>query len=237
MPLPISMMLILSMPASCVANAVASSGILSTTMLITAASLKFFHASAFFCRPSASASSFFLMTSASASPIARILAASARPTRSIFAAWPAPSNSSSRCVASARMTVACFSPSALRIIGLARGLGGLHDGRLEFLLLARGLLRLHQHFLLLADLVDAGLLFGDTLPGDRGRERPRLLGLLLLGLHSRVEFGLLRFLVPKRLRDGDVGLVAAWSCPPGRPSPIESSRRASPAPRRRSRRA
>jgi hypothetical protein len=33
------------------------------------ASLKFFHASALRCKPSASASSFFLMTSASASPI------------------------------------------------------------------------------------------------------------------------------------------------------------------------
>ena len=114
-PFPISMILILSMPANCVANACASSGILSTTMLRTAASLKFFHASAFFCRPSASASSFFLITSASASPIARTFAASALPIRSILAASPAPSYSSSFCVASARITVACFRPSARRI--------------------------------------------------------------------------------------------------------------------------
>ena len=106
------------------------------------------------------------------------------------------------------MTVACFSPSARRIGGLALGLGGPDDGRQQLLLAARRLLLLHEHFLLLADLIDSGLLLGHPLARDGGGERPGLLGFGLLGLHRRVELGLPRLLVPQRLRDRDVRLVA-----------------------------
>ncbi len=113
------------------------------------------------------------MTSASASPTARTLAASARPTRSIFAASPAPSNSSSFCVASALMMVACFSPLGAQDRGLALGLGRLHDRGLQLLFPAQRLPAPGRAPPALAHLIDARFLLGDLLPGDGGRERAR----------------------------------------------------------------
>src|ERR687898_757883 len=48
------------------------------------------------------------------------------------------------------------------------------DRRQQLLLAARRFLGLDQHFLLATDLLDAGLLLGDLLAGDRRGERPRL---------------------------------------------------------------
>jgi len=87
-------------------------------------------------------------------------------------------------------------------------LGRLHDGGLQLLLLAQRLLFLDQHLLCLADLIDAGFLFGDLLLGDGGGERSGLLCLGLLALHRGVELGLLRLLVAQRhvvAGDLDVG--------------------------------
>ena len=86
--------------------------------------------------------------------------------------------------------------------------GGLDDRRLQFLLAARRFLRLNEHFLLLANLVDARFLLGDLLTRDRRSPRPGLLGLRLFCLHRCVELRLPRFLVAQRLRDSDVGFVA-----------------------------
>jgi hypothetical protein len=175
-------------------------------MFNTAASLKFFQASAFFCRPSASARSFFLMTSA--------------PLRRRPAPWrlgPAYAFDLGRL---ARAFVLEFLLRRLRAnhgglllaFGaqnrrLAFGLRGLHDGGEQLLLLARGFLLLDEHFLLLADLLDARFLLGDPLPRDGSGERTGLFRFLLFGLHGGVELGLLRLLVAQRLRDGHVGFV------------------------------
>ena len=92
--------------------------------------------------------------------------------------------------------------------GLPLGLGRLHDGRQQLFLPAVGFLLLNQHLLLLADLIHPGFLLRDPLPGNGGRQRPRLFGLRLLGRHGGVELRLARLLVAQRLGDGDVGLVA-----------------------------
>ena len=106
------------------------------------------------------------------------------------------------------MTVACFSPSARRIAACRSASAGLTTVACSSFSRRAASCCLHEHFLLLADLIDAGLLLGDALARDRGGERPGLLGFRLLGLHRGVELGLPRLLVAQRLRDGDVGLVA-----------------------------
>ena len=74
------------------------------------------------------------------------------------------------------MIVACCSRLRAEDRGLPVGLGRLDDRRLKLLFPAGGLLRLDEHFLLLADLVDADFLLGDLLPGDGGGQRAGLLG-------------------------------------------------------------